>query len=461
MKELLKLCGFEEGEIETELPRIEKAFNNLGVNNDDIERGKQRLNTYYDMELKGLRKVFRLCVKELVNAILVREEGKKKVIYGFMAPGIDLLGSSLVTHSSNVFSTHHSWAFHIIVGCVLGKIVPVMEEAEKKWLKAGVVAHCANVKTILGPISTGLFPKPDLLITSGLLCETSPKTLDLIHELYDIPVWYVDTCQDRDSTEYPEPSMRIASLSGKSLKRLAERIGEVVDFEITDDMVREVQNAKGELEKAFTRLRGLVRGADPLPLSPTHENIWMCLNSLTLTIDGIGEAVAAIDLLYEELQERVARGQGVVEKGAPRVLAILPAGQTDPRLEHLACEVGIAIVGTDMSLPVPTQVTSDDPYIKFGMAIQQRSFGLAVGKRIHHIIEGCKKLNIEGVLDRYHVGCRSVAADALLIEEAVKKELGIPVLVLEWENFDPRAYNHEQFKSRFEVFKAMMKSKSA
>jgi hypothetical protein len=43
-----------------------------------------------------------------------------------------------------------------------------------------------------------------------------------------------------------------------------------------------------------------------------------------------------------------------------------------------------------------------------------------------------------------------------MIEDAVKKELGIPVLLLEWENFDPRSYNHEQFKSRFEVFKSMM-----
>jgi benzoyl-CoA reductase/2-hydroxyglutaryl-CoA dehydratase subunit BcrC/BadD/HgdB len=378
-----------------------------------------------------------------------------------MTPGIDLLGSSLVTHSSDVFSTHHSWAFHIVVGCIFGKIEPVMEEAEKKWLKAGVVAHCANVKTILGPISTGLFPKPDLLITSGLLCETSPKTLDLIHEVYDIPVWYVDTCQDRDSTEYPEPSMRIASLTAKSLRRLAEKIREVVGFEITDDMVREVQDAKGKLDKAFSRLRKLVGHADPLPLSPAHENIWMCLNSLTLRIDDIEEAVKAINMLYDELQERVAKGLGVVEKGAPRVLAILPAGQTDPRLEHLACEVGIAIVGTDMTLATPIKDTSEDPYIKFGLATQQRSLGLTLHQRIPYIIEGCKQLNIDGVLDRYHVGCRSVAADALLIEEAVKKELGIPVLVLEWENFDPRAYNHEQFKSRFEVFKEMMKSKSA
>jgi hypothetical protein len=49
----------------------------------------------------------------------------------------------------------------------------------------------------------------------------------------------------------------------------------------------------------------------------------------------------------------------------------------------------------------------------------------------------------------------------LIIEEAVKKELGLPVLVMEWENFDPRVYNHEQFRSRLEVFKAMMRKNSA
>jgi len=53
------------------------------------------------------------------------------------------------------------------------------------------------------------------------------------------------------------------------------------------------------------------------------------------------------------------------------------------------------------------------------------------------LIEGCRKLKIDGVLDRYHSGCRTVVGDALLISGAFEKELGIPVLVLEWENFDP------------------------
>jgi len=456
MIELLELCGYDEQEIESELPRVEKAFNKLGITVDDIERGKQRLSKYYDVELKGVRKALRLILRELVDALLVRDEGMKNVIYGFMAPGFDLLSSALVTKSRDVFSIHHSWAFQIFVGCVFGKMVPILEEAERKWLKAGMVAHCANLKTLVGPLTLGLYPKPDLLVTTGLLCETSPKTVDLFHEFYDIPVWYVDACQDRTSGEYPEPSERVAISAAKSLKRLAERIQEVVGFEITDDMLLEVQDAKGKMGEAFGRIRDLIANSAPLPLSPAHENIWMCLNVLALSIDGITEATEAVDTLYEELQERVAKGLGVVEKEAPRVLATLPMGQTDPRLEHLACEVGIAIVATDRNLEVSIKEIPEDPYMRFGIGMQVGAMHVPPAMRIPLLIEGCKKLNIDGVLDRFHVGCRAVAGDALLIENAIKKELGIPVMLLEWENFDPRVYKHEEYKKRMEIFKMMM-----
>ena len=50
MIELLKLCGYEEDELSRELPRIEKAFNKLGITAEDIETGKQRLHKFYDIE---------------------------------------------------------------------------------------------------------------------------------------------------------------------------------------------------------------------------------------------------------------------------------------------------------------------------------------------------------------------------------------------------------------------------
>jgi hypothetical protein len=456
MIELLKLCGFKKSEIETQLPRAEKAFAILGITPDDIKVGKQRLARFYDIELKGVRKAFRLIIRELFDMMLAEEEGKNKIIYGFMSPGIDLLGSAVKSKSTDTLIIHQCWAFHIVIGCIFGKMGPILEAAEKKWLKAGMVAHCANVKTLVGPIALGLFPRPDLLVTSGFLCETAPKTLDLLHELDGIPVWFIETCRDREFGDYHAATRRMAELAAKSLRKLAVKIQDITGIEITDDMLLEVQEAKGGLEAAFRRLRDLVENNDPLPLSPTHENLLMCLNSLTLSADGIAEAVEVIDTLCEELQERINKGLGVIEKGAPRVLAMLPMGQTDPRLEYLACEVGIAIVGIDMSLRAPDKETSDDPYIRFGLGTQQHSLGTDLTQRIPLIIEGCKKMNVDGLLDRYHIGCRSVAADALIVDEAVRRELGIPVLLLEWENFDPRVYNHEEYRRKLEVFKAMM-----
>jgi benzoyl-CoA reductase/2-hydroxyglutaryl-CoA dehydratase subunit BcrC/BadD/HgdB len=456
MREFLKLCGYEDREIEIELPRIVKAFEKVAISANDIETGKQRLIKYYDIELKGVRKVFRLCLKEFVNSILVKEDGKKKIIYGFMTPGLDVFGSVLATQTKDIFTIHHCWAFHIMYGCVFDKIVPVFENAEKKWLKAGLVAHCANVKSMLGPYALGYFPKPDLLITAGFLCETSPKTIDLMQEVYDIPTYYFDACQDRELSEFPEATRRVAELAAKSARGLSRKIQDVTGFEIKDEMLAEVMDAKGRLNTALGKVRKLIQNSDPIPLSPSFENIWMCLKNLTQNVSEIEEAVAAIELLVKELQERVKRGQGVVEKGSPRVLATLPSGQTDPRLDYLLCQTGIAVVALDYLLRFPYIDNDKDPYIQFATEILCSSMGTPSMKRIPLIIDGCKQLKVEGVLNKYHIGCRTVAGDALLIEQAIKKELGIPVLSLEWENFDPRVHNEELYRKKLEVFKTMM-----
>jgi benzoyl-CoA reductase/2-hydroxyglutaryl-CoA dehydratase subunit BcrC/BadD/HgdB len=85
-----------------------------------------------------------------------------------------------------------------------------------------------------------------------------------------------------------------------------------------------------------------------------------------------------------------------------------------------------------------------------------RSMAQSLRARTAIIIEICKSLHIDGIIARFHVGCRTVAGDPLLIKESVTKELGIPVLLLEWESFDPRAYNEEQFRRQFELFRSAM-----
>jgi len=458
MQELLKLCGYSEEEIQKEMPRVEKAFQKLGLVPADIENGKQRLYQYYDMELMGVRRIFRLCLREVINSILAGEEGKTKVVYGCMAPGYEIIGAALMKAAPEVFSINHHWAYLLVAGCIFDKFLPVMEAAEKMWLKAGLVGHCGNVKTMLGVIPLDLFPRPDLMITSGALCEIAPKTFDLIQELYGFPVHYIETCQDRELREYDAASLRAVEFQAKSLRKTLGKIREVTGCEITDDMLWEIIMVRQEMDAALRRMRSLLVNSDPLPLKPTHENLWSCLNSLTLNVEDYAYAVEALNTLCVELQDRIDRGVGVVEKGSPRIMAICPAQHDDPRLEDLINEVGIALVAIDFTFAVPYPELPLSPDIALAMSLQGSPFS-STAARISLIIKECQNLKVDGVFDRYHVGCRTVAGDALLIKEAVEKDLDIPVLLLEWDSFDPRIFNYEQFRKNLEIFKEMMLNK--
>ena len=87
-----------------------------------------------------MRKIFRLIVREFVDSMLVREEGKTKVLYGCMAPNYEIIGAAAMSGSREVYSANHYWAYMVVGGCIFDKMVPVFEAAEKMWLKAGAVS---------------------------------------------------------------------------------------------------------------------------------------------------------------------------------------------------------------------------------------------------------------------------------------------------------------------------------
>jgi benzoyl-CoA reductase/2-hydroxyglutaryl-CoA dehydratase subunit BcrC/BadD/HgdB len=461
MIELLTMCGFETHELETELPRIERAFHRIGITTEDIGRGKERLARYYDIRLQGVRKAIGLSIREVVDTVLARDEGKKKILYGFMAGGFEILGSAVVTHSKDIHVSMLAPTFQFVLGCIFDKLIPVLEAAEQKWLKSGKVCHCANVKTLVGLLTLDIIPKPDLLVTSGQLCDTSPKTLDILHELYNIPIGYFDTCQDREFKDYPD-SKRVISLSATSLRDLTHKVQEVVGFEITDDMLWDTINGRNEPRRIFRDVQNLMETSDPQPICATHETL-LSFFSIPISTVSNSELCAILSTLCKELQKKVDRKEGVVPKGAPRILNLLPPNASDPRLDYLLCELGFASVVSETGhFPVHgnryidfNEDKPNDPYYAIASTLH-RSLSQALCSRTAIISEICKNLHIDGVIGRYHVACRTTVGDPLLMKDVINASLGIPVTVLEWESFDPRVYNEEQLRRRLELFRDSM-----
>jgi benzoyl-CoA reductase/2-hydroxyglutaryl-CoA dehydratase subunit BcrC/BadD/HgdB len=462
MRELLKICGFETHELESKLPRIERAFQRLGITTEDIERGKKRIAEYYDIKLQGVRKALCLCIEDVVDTVLARENGKKKLIYGYMAPGFEIIASTLATRSKDVYTANITGPFQFVMGCIFDKMVPILEAAEQKWLKSGKVMHCGNVKTLVGMIDHDSIYKPDFIVTSGELCDTAPKTLNLFSDYYNIPTCSYNSCHDREFTEYPD-STRLIKLSARSIRHLVSQIQKMVGFEITDDMIWETINARDEMMKELLKIQELMDTSDPIPFSPTHDILVHSICSVGYSLPELEKPKAALSTLYNELRERVDRGEGVVEKGAPRIFSMLPAHFTDPRWEHLPTKLGIALVSCENGFfPMHgnrfidyDQEKPKDPYEVISKSLES-SLCQSTRARTAILLEVCKRLKVDGLWDKYHLGCRINVGDAFLVKDAVTKELGIPVLLMEWEGFDPRIYNEEQLRKRFELFRDAM-----
>ncbi len=204
------------------------------------------------------------------------------------------------------------------------------------------------VKARVGLISLGMIPKPNLTITSGFVCETSPKVNELLEQVYGIPACFVDACEDREFREYPD-AMRATVFAAKSTRAACRRIEEETGFKITDEMLWDVLEGRKTYNQAMGRLSDLIRCSDPVPLGSTHLNLLEALGCVSFKGNELAEAVDVLDTLYEELLDRSQRGIGATPKGAPRVLALFPHHHSDPRWEYLANQTGISHRGVRFS----------------------------------------------------------------------------------------------------------------
>ena len=464
MIELLKLCGFEQEEMDVQLPRMQRTFDKIGITVEDIENGKRRLNTYYDIQLKGVRKMFRLYLRGLANLVLAREDGKEMIVYGLMSPGFEVITAALMNQSSKVFSANPQRFICSVIGLIFDKLTPILETAERKWLKAGGMAHCAHVKMCVGALDMGLIPKPDLIVTSGFLCEAAPKTAEMLQLLWNIPTYSYDTCKDVDTMIYDPQSSKVIDLGVKSFKGFTKKLQDMTDIEITDDMLWEVIHAGRPFADASLKLDNIISHVDPMPVSSTLHSVFYRLAESSGYAGDIQFQVDAINTLYDEIQERISSGFAAVEKGAPRICCMMPPHESDPRLEHLMGKLGIANVASENSIfppdgrPVPMVNNHASPYEVLCTHLYLSMYE-SPKARIPALIGFCKNLKVDGMLARYHAGCRTVALDAMIVKSAVSKELGIPVMVLDWENFDSRVYNHEQYKRKFEAFKQILQER--
>ena len=126
-----KLCGFDDEELRREGKRIDRAFQKLGIDESDVKRGEERIQTYYNVEFEGVRTLLGIWMKELIALALAREE-KKRVIYSEW-PGLANIMLMGAMHACNdvYFGSPASQTLNIVMGSIFDKLTPIMEAGER------------------------------------------------------------------------------------------------------------------------------------------------------------------------------------------------------------------------------------------------------------------------------------------------------------------------------------------
>ena len=451
-----KLCGFNEDELKRESSRIDKAFQRLGIGEEDVRWGEDRIQTFYNVEFESVRKLLGVWMKELIALALAKDENRK-VVYSEW-PGVANILMMGAKHSAPdvYFGSPASQTLNMVMGGIFDKLTPIMEAGEDSGLTPGK-AHCALWMTHIGAIVSGLIPKPDLIISAGWLCDQAAEADQLLHEIYGIPTTYVDGCLDWQYDVWMDIGRKQVEYTGGQLRQVKEKVEEATGCEISDADLQAGFGEMGQLFFNFQTLSALVGRSDPQPISQTNLDLsyWMFYTPLVHK----NEANQAVLTMCREVKPLVDEGKGIVPKGAPRVYSGIRYA-VDPSIIKMMEGAGLALpcLMADYLLPgTLDNMESSDPcelmaegIYKMGVIVRQAS-GIAGYMR-----ECCKDWRVDGCVLTYPFSCR-VASGMYIVKDVLQKELGLPTLLLEADAYDTRQYSAGQLRTRVEAFAELLR----
>jgi benzoyl-CoA reductase/2-hydroxyglutaryl-CoA dehydratase subunit BcrC/BadD/HgdB len=455
--ELLKLCAFEEEEIERERPRIDEAFRKLGIGSEDIERAERRIRKNYDTELEGVRRSWGIALKEMFDWTLAKEEGKK-VIYGGYPPMPEIFQPVMCASEDLYAGTPENSVMTVML--LFDKFIPVLQAAEECGLSAGQ-AHCTIMKGKLGAIVKGIIPQPDLLCSwVAYGCDQSPRTDELIHRLYGTPTVFADSVCDQNWGDYPNVKERRIEHMGAGIDRLWQKVEEVFGCRLTEECHNIAIRERHEVLDNFLTLIDFNARCDPAPLGWGDLTLFHAFSNCGTLRKYTKEVNRALTILMREAKERFDQGKGVVEKGAPKVLWFAPSAGGVVRLMQ---QLGVAIIPFASFYEAKLQRRDDLKYTSHADRIAEGwlSEGPGFGSEgfVEYFKETCKSFEVDGFVYAYLYFCRPLSICAHMATKAIEDELNIPVLSIEWDPMDKREYGVKQLATRLETFAELVKAR--
>ena len=307
---------------------------------------------------------------------------------------------------------------------------------------------CTSQKGTMGMTLDDLF-KFDSLITPTAPCDCTIASYPFFKHEKDIPLVLIDMPYLREEKSYEYYADQLK----KSLIKLGEIIGQEPDF----NKLKKAIELENQVNKLKLEIFELIK-ATPSPIS----NLYNAISAgLSIFISGTPENLS----YYEQMLEVVKRRYKAKEHhgGEEQIRSIWPYMITFfsiDLMEWLDRKLGLSVLFDifNYNFYDPINTKSDLDTMFHGMS--KKAMGLPMvrqsteffGPFIEYCINFAKDFSADCFIYTQSIACKQFGSVPQLLREALKEEVGIPMLLIEFDAGDARMTSLKSFKEKISMF---------
>ena len=309
---------------------------------------------------------------------------------------------------------------------------------------------CALIKSSFGFKLGRICPyvQTSHLIVGETTCDGKKKMFEVLAEHHPVYVMEVPNKKNRASLDLWRSEV-------VDFKQVIEKL---TGNKITSDKLARATKLVNARRRALQRLYE-TRKASPVPISGKDA----LLVSQVSFYDDVSRCAQQVNALCDELEKRVANGEGVFPADIPRILISgSPMAIPNWKLPHIIESAGAAVVCEESCIGTrafTNLVPETDGTVEAQMkAIADRYMQIHCAcftpndERLDDIVRLAKEYRVDGVVHYNLQFCHTYANEAVKVEKRLEKE-GIPLLRIETDYGDDTG----QLRTRIDAFLEMIR----
>jgi benzoyl-CoA reductase/2-hydroxyglutaryl-CoA dehydratase subunit BcrC/BadD/HgdB len=322
---------------------------------------------------------------------------------------------------------------------------------------------CSYCKTSIGAYDTGIkatlggLDKPDFITCTNTICDTHWKWFHLQAHRLKVPIFVFDV-----------PSV----VSGTSPETMEGYVDYVVEQFILFGEFMQKNFGKKPNEKKLRKVMKLSERLSSLwreiyeyrKIIPSVYSAAETSASFfpLVVLPGVKKGIQFYEKLLSDIKKRAAKGEGTLQEGKEKYRVLYEGIPFWYRMRFMydLAKYGIVVTYEPYTwsfAPKKTMGLSlEESLRETARTIMNLPYAYNLEDRIEYFEKAVQEYRIDGVILHENMSCRPSSSGMIDLKEAIQRDLGVPVLILQCDMNDPRAFSEAQIQTRVESFVELM-----